>query len=124
LFDKKANQSFNSRKMITDLSYLQKMSEGDKEFIGEMISIFREQVVEYQASMPELLASGDFINLSKLAHKAKSSVAVMGMNETAELLKELQDIAVEKVDVAKIKAYVEKFISDCDQAMSELEKIH
>ncbi len=109
--------------MITDLSYLKKMSEGDSEFIGEMINIFREQVLEYQITMPELLSSGDYDNLAKLAHKAKSSVAVMGMNNTAEMLKELQEISSEKLDIPKISSYVDKFISDCNQALGELEKL-
>jgi len=122
LFVSNNDQSFNTLQMITDLSYLITMSEGDKNFINEMISIFKEQVEEYRTIMPELLAKGDLINLSKVAHKAKSSVAVMGMNETAELLKELQDISVPDADTGKISGYVDKFISDCNQALEELEK--
>jgi len=122
LFVSNNDQSFNTPQMITDLSYLITMSEGDKNFINEMISIFKEQVEEYRTIMPELLAKGDLINLSKVAHKAKSSVAVMGMNETAELLKELQDISVPDADTVVISGYVDKFISDCNQALEELEK--
>lgn len=107
--------------MITDLSYLKTMSEGDKNFIAEMISIFKEQVLEYQTMMPDLLAAGDFINLSKLAHKAKSSVAVMGMTDTAELLRELQIVAAEKDDKSEIPGFVDKFIGDCNLALTELE---
>ena len=123
LFYTKTNHSFNSLLMITDLSYLIKMSEGDKTFIDEMITIFKEQVSEYQHTMPELLSSGDLENLSKLAHKAKSSVAVMGMNETADLLKELQHTAAEKNDLNKISLYVDKFIKDCNEALTELDKM-
>ena len=76
--------------MITDLNYLKTMSGGDSKFIREMIDLFREQIDEYKSIMPELLQNKDYDGLSKIAHKAKSSVAVMGMSEVAELLKELQ----------------------------------
>ena len=66
------------------------MSGGDSKFIGEMIDLFREQIEEYKSIMPDLLEKKDYDGLSKIAHKAKSSVAVMGMTEVAELLKELE----------------------------------
>ncbi len=43
--------------------------------------------------MPRLLKEKEYDGLSKLAHKAKSSVAVMGMTGVAELLKELEKLA-------------------------------
>ena len=75
--------------MIADLNYLKTMSGGDSKFIQEMIELFREQIDEYKVVMPDLLRNGRYDDLSKVAHKAKSSVAVMGMSEVAELLKEL-----------------------------------
>ena len=78
--------------MITDLNYLKTMSGGDSKFIREMISLFRDQIEEYKSIMPELLQNKDYDGLSKVAHKAKSSVAVMGMAEVAELLKELDEV--------------------------------
>ena len=74
--------------MITDLNYLKTMSGGDDKFISEMIDLFREQIGEYTELMPRLLHNKEYRDLSKLAHKAKSSVAVMGMNQVADLLKE------------------------------------
>ncbi|MFH0759115.1 MAG: Hpt domain-containing protein [Bacteroidota bacterium] len=110
--------------MITDLNYLKTMSGGDAKFISEMIDLFREQVDEYTQLMPELLRNKDYINLSKLAHKAKSSVAVMGMSQVSVLLKELEILAFEGKAAEKYEDMVDEFIEKSHLALAELEKDH
>jgi HPt (histidine-containing phosphotransfer) domain-containing protein len=109
--------------MITDLNYLRTMSGGDDKFIREMIELFREQINEYKVDMPELLRKGDFSSLSKMAHKAKSSVAVMGMGQVAELLKELEMLAHESKETERYAAMVDEFLSQSQLAIDELEEI-
>ena len=79
--------------MITDLTYLKSLASEDESFIRDMINIFREQFEEYAKEMPELLEEAEFIKLSKMAHKAKSSVAVMGMSAVADMLQKLEMLA-------------------------------
>jgi len=108
--------------MITNLNYLKTMSGGDSAFIMEMINLFIEQVQEYSALMPALLEEKKWEDLGKLAHKAKSSVAVMGMNETADLLKEMEILAREAKDVERYPDMVAQFLANCSQAITELQK--
>lgn len=107
--------------MITDLNYLKTMSGGDSKFIREMIGLFREQIEEYKNIMPELLEKKDYDGLSKIAHKAKSSVAVMGMTEVAELLKELEIIAHDRENVEQCEPLITHFLKQSDLAINELE---
>jgi HPt (histidine-containing phosphotransfer) domain-containing protein len=107
--------------MITDLNYLKSMSGSDPNFIREMIDLFREQIDEYKLIMPELLEKKDYESLSKIAHKAKSSVAVMGMTEVADLLKELELLAQEEIDVERYESLVAHFLSQSELAIRELE---
>ena len=107
--------------MITDLNYLKTMSGGDPGFIREMIDLFREQIDEYKSIMPELLDKKDYDSLSKIAHKAKSSVAVMGMNEVADLLKELEILASDRKDVDRYESMVSHFLQQSELALTELE---
>jgi len=108
--------------MITDLNYLKTMSGGDAIFIAEMISLFREQMEEYAELMPKLLLEKDYDGLSKLAHKAKSSVAVMGMKAVAELLKELEILAHEEKDKDRYDGMVGEFLKQGKLAVTELEQ--
>jgi len=107
--------------MITDLSYLQSMSGNDTKFIQEMVDIFREQIGEYSSEMPRLLEASDFENLSKIAHKAKSSVAVMGMSTEAELLKDLEIKSHDAIDTHSYKEMIDRFIERSALALDELD---
>ena len=107
--------------MITDLNYLKTMSGGDSKFIREMIDLFREQIDEYKSIMPELLQNKDYDGLSKIAHKAKSSVAVMGMIQVSELLKELEVITQEGKEVERYESMINHFIEQSELAITELE---
>lgn len=107
--------------MITDLSYLKTMSGGDPAFIREMIGLFREQVEEYEQQMPALLQNREYSSLSKMAHKAKSSVAVMGMGQVADLLKELETLAHEQREVERYGEMISEFLTKSRQALEELE---
>ena len=119
--DPKKFSTFDRTYMITDLNYLKTMSGGDSKFIAEMIGLFREQVNEYRSVMPELLKKRDYDSLSKMAHKAKSSVAVMGMNQMADLLKELEILANEKKEIDRYESMVEEFLEQSQLALFELE---
>ena len=107
--------------MITDLNYLKTMSGGDPKFIREMIDLFREQIDEYKSIMPELLDKKDYDSLSKIAHKAKSSVAVMGMTDVADLLKELEILANDGKDVDRYDSLIKYFLEQSELALTELD---
>ena len=107
--------------MIADLNYLKTMSGGDSKFIREMIELFREQIDEYKLIMPGLLEEKKYLELSKIAHKAKSSVAVMGMTEVAELLKELEILAQGGKEVEQYGIMINEFLEQSQLALKELE---
>lgn len=106
--------------MITDLTYLKNMSGGSSDIIKEMISIFVEQTQEYITDMQRLLDEKNYIALGKLAHKAKSSVAIMGMNDLAADLKTLELKSKDAQDVQTYPDIVNKFIMLSKQAIDEL----
>jgi len=64
-----------------NLTYLESISEGDDEIIKELITIFLEQVPEFYEGFSEYFENKDWAKVAALAHKAKSSVLSMGMEE-------------------------------------------
>jgi HPt (histidine-containing phosphotransfer) domain-containing protein len=109
--------------MVTDLTYLNNMAGGAPEIIKEMITIFLDQANEYIQDMPKLLEEKNYMALGKLAHKAKSSVSIMGMNDLATELKSLELLTKEEKDVETYPNYVKNFIAVCSQGMQELKEI-
>ncbi len=106
--------------MKTDLNYLKTMSGNSIELISEMIQIFNDQVIEFSVEMQELHDRQDFSSLSKLAHKAKTSVSIMGMHVLSEKLKELEVSARDSKNTESYQEIIDFFKSECDQAVMEL----
>ena len=57
-----------------DLSYLNEISGGDKEFIDEMINTFLEETPKDLAAIKEHSDSSNWTEVGKTAHKLKSSI--------------------------------------------------
>ena len=106
--------------MVTDLTYLTNMAGGNPEIVKEMIQIFIDQAQEYIVEMRKFLDDKDYLSLGRLAHKSKSSVAIMGMNDLASELKTLELLAKEGKEPEKYPIMVENFESQCNAAIIEL----
>ena len=109
--------------MITDLTYLKNMTDENPELIQEMINIFTSQVVEYIGEMNSLYDLQNWNGLSRLAHKAKSSVAIMGMTTLAEMLREFEINAKDHLHIDKYPEYIHRFTEDCNLACEELNNL-
>lgn len=106
---------------VTDLSYLRDVTEDDQEAMREIIEMFIAQIPEFIENMNASLKSKHYIELGKEAHKAKSSVMVMGLNDLGLQLKELQLLTEHNAEIDRYQAYVDHFTLACTQAKEELE---
>jgi HPt (histidine-containing phosphotransfer) domain-containing protein len=109
--------------MKIDLSYLKEMSGGDQQLVVEMIDIFKEQVGDFGKEMEELLSKKDYLALGKLAHKAKSSISIMGLNELSKDLKTLENLAREGKQPDIYPVLIEKFKKETNDAVTDLDEI-
>lgn len=103
--------------------YLDSVSGGDIETFIEITSIFREQVVEFSREMASLLERKEYYSLGLLAHKAKSSVAIMGMNDLALMLKTFELQAKESRETEKYESYISRFRTETGEAVGELDDL-
>ena len=101
--------------------YLETISGGDKEIIRELYSIFSEQVAEIVIEMRSLLQKEDSVSLGMLAHKAKSSVAIMGMSDLALMLKTFEAEGKDGKNKENYESYIIRFEKETDMAVKELE---
>jgi len=106
-----------------NLEYIESMSGGDESIMRELVDVFTEQVPEFIREMQELHEKQDWTNLGMLAHKAKSSIAIMGMDDLAVMLKEFELDAKEAKSPEKYPAYIERFINETTHAVEELKSI-
>jgi HPt (histidine-containing phosphotransfer) domain-containing protein len=100
--------------------YIESVCGGDTETIRELITMFNDQVEEFVSEMKSLHAKGDHYSLGLLAHKAKSSIAIMGMADLAVMLKTFELEAKDNRSTEKYAAYISRFESDTREAIAEL----
>jgi HPt (histidine-containing phosphotransfer) domain-containing protein len=104
----------------TDLSYLKEITGGESSIVKEMVEMFLEQIDEFKLNMTNYLNDKKYIDLGKEAHKAKSSVLIVGMEELGKSLKKLQLLTEQNVEIETYPDYVKMFIEQCDAATVEL----
>jgi len=108
---------------LIDLTYLKKVSNNDQDMMIEMLEIFKEQCKEFIAEFEQHIANNNNEKLSLLAHKVKSSVAIMGMNDFAIELKEFEKLAKENKGTETYKEKLDIFISTFNIALKEIDEI-
>jgi HPt (histidine-containing phosphotransfer) domain-containing protein len=101
--------------------YLDTVSGGDKETLIEFANIFRSQVLEIANEMRTLHSRNDFHSLGMLAHKAKSSVAIMGMNDLATMLKTFELEGKVGKNKENYLSYINRYEMEAKLAVAELE---
>jgi HPt (histidine-containing phosphotransfer) domain-containing protein len=101
--------------------YLDSVAGGDPEITREIVDIFTEQVVEMHKEMEIYLYSKNYTLLGLLAHKAKSSVGIMGMTDLATMLKTLELDAKEGKETDLYESYVLRFKTETEAAVIELD---
>ena len=104
----------------TDLSYLLATTENNREIVIELIDIFIGQVNEFSDEFQKLYKLKNYDALGKLAHKAKSSVAIMGMEKLSEKLKEFEILAHEGNNPEEYPSFINNFKQECAEAIKEL----
>jgi len=105
------------------MDYLDEISEGNQDLACDLIEMFIKQVPIFSEQLDSLYRNGDFVLLGKLAHKIKSSVAMMGITELASDMKTLEFIAREGKEIEKYPDYISKFKTISNEAIIELNDI-
>jgi HPt (histidine-containing phosphotransfer) domain-containing protein len=90
------NINMSNQYECINLSYLQSIAEGDESIIEELIIIFLEQIPEFTEGLDKSSQEENWLMVGAIAHKAKSSVISMGMEDLGNIdLKNLELIAKE-----------------------------
>jgi len=103
--------------------YLDSVSGGDSKIIHEIVIMFKDQAAEIHHEMQSHLSAKNYLSLGLLAHKAKSSVSIMGMNDLAMMLKTFELQAREGAESVLYEAYITRFKTETDEAVKELEDL-
>lgn len=106
---------------ITDLSYLVRLSNGNKVFVKEMINLFLSENPEEIKSLELAIRDKDYDSIKATAHKLRSTIPFIGIDKFIEKdVSEIEELAADHSDMEEIKARFSRIKSVCEKACIEL----
>ncbi|MGB3208884.1 MAG: CHASE2 domain-containing protein [Crinalium sp.] len=109
----------DSKKIPLDIDLLEEFSEGDCEFVKQLLQSFIESVQENIAIIQSAIATNDVLTTLHLAHKIKGSSGNIGAKEISHLAEQLEQLARQKnlaaapallIDLEKVLGQVISFV--------------
>lgn len=113
----------NQQHGLFDLSYLNQIFQGNQEMIKQIIHLFLQQVPQYITEMEACVARNDLRALHPLAHKAKSSIAMLGLRSLEAKVLRIEQNSREYREVDKLPDLVVQVRTECELANTELGRL-
>jgi HPt (histidine-containing phosphotransfer) domain-containing protein len=115
-----ARQSSGNR--ITNLQYLQELSEGNLSFIEEMLTIFINSIPQSVIEMQQALRDRDWKTLNMVSHKIKPNYGFVGLKDCEQMLQRIEKNAGEMPDPVLLTELLEQVSRKTDQCIMELKE--
>ena len=119
-----SNQVIQSENnFLYNLDKLKAMSRGNNDFVLKMISLFISQTNLSIEQFSTALSNYNYIEVSNIAHKIKPSIDNMGITLMTDNIRELEKVALEATDIARIDWLVNYAIRILKETNSQLMKL-
>ena len=116
------SKEINTNTGVIDLTYLIEMLEGNKKFIKEVIELFIKNIPPDLILLEEAIKKQNFIAIKDIAHKLRSSVPLMGLeNELDPVLSAMEEKGKSKMDIEDIRLLYTQLYTVCSKALIEAE---
>jgi HPt (histidine-containing phosphotransfer) domain-containing protein len=106
---------------VVDLSYVNDLSRGNKQFIKEIITIFlAENPGEIQV-IEKAVNENNYEAIKSTAHKLKSTIPFIGLDKiVGNDVAEMEALAAGSSNMEMIKEHLEKLKDACERSYNEL----
>ncbi len=112
----------NNSNNVTDLTYLKQVSNGDNDFIKEMIEVYMQQTPEAINNLEKYLKNKDWKMLRAVTHKMKPSFSFFGLKDMYEIANSMEEYSAKEIHLELLPEMIAKVKLTCDKAMIELQE--
>lgn len=105
-----------------DLSYLNQVFQGNREMINNIITLFLQQVPEYIREMEECVRKNEPLSLHPLAHKAKSSVSMLGIKDMENDILQIEQDSKHLRNLDGLPGLVKRVRENCQVVYGQLKE--
>ena len=113
-------ENLNDNNKLFDLAYLESISNGNKEFINEIIIAFTEKTPSLLYDMSEASKKGNWQITGNLAHKLKPNLTLLGISQLKSLIESIEADGRTATNIETLPKRVDQLIANCNLAIKEL----
>lgn len=112
-----------NQEQLFDLSYLNQVFQGNKDLVDNIINLFLQQVPEYINEMVNCVERNDLLSLHPLAHKAKSSIAMLGLKNMEQNIIRIEQDSKHNRNLEDIPQIVMMVQNECAIVYQQLRQV-
>ena len=113
----------DKKEIMIDLTYLKTFSDGDLEFVKEMVELFIDKIPAETTELRRAVDAKEWTAVYKAAHDLKSSANFIGLKELIESIVKMEDCAKNERNLDAVDQLKEHIIEHCLMAVEELKEI-
>lgn len=113
----------NTNDDVTDLTYLKQVSNGDDNFIIEMIDVYLRETPEAIRNLENHFKNKEWKKFRAVTHKMKPSFSFFGLKDLYATVDSMEEYAGSETHLERLPELISKIKLTCLQAMQELENI-
>jgi len=107
---------------LYDLSMIETISGGDESFLKKMMQIFVDTMPQSMQEIQVELKKQDWEKVGKLAHKMKSTIDSMGIEQLKEDIRTIEQNGKKKEGLEIMPGLIDKVIAVLKQCISEVKR--
>jgi len=111
-----------SERSLVDLTYLNDISDNNKEFEREMIDLFIQQAPAELENIEEAIRESNHAVIKEVAHKLKSSYSMLGVQDDG-LVQQLEYQGAKRLSMDEIRSSYEKLLLVTQKVIKELRNV-
>jgi two-component system, sensor histidine kinase len=90
------NNNTEKKQPLYDLSKLEKIGNGDKVFVSEMVKLFKDQVPADVNQIKAAYSRNDFTAINAIAHRIKPAIDNMGIVSLHQEIRKIESVALQE----------------------------
>lgn len=106
-----------------DLSYLLKIAGGNRQFVNAVVSSFIEITPQYIQDVRRQFETRNWPGLQASAHRFKSAIKYLGMNEMTRIIETIEENATETADQRRLLELIAAINAKYEAALDELKSL-
>ena len=106
-----------------DLTYLNQISDGDKEFINDILKTFLEEMPKDIKQIEDGLNSNNNALIGKMAHKSKATLHLLGLEDLKNFALNIEQTIKKDTNHPEIKKWSKEFILYIEKVYPKIEAL-